>query len=192
LLAGIEHGGRDEGVSNGLIGVAAKKVPTKSLAGVVMEIWKVIQGSEESVSHAVTARCHTANSGPTLYERHSRVNELKFLQYLKSFFHLLRQTLRQADRPSLQQLTKPIFTFFLDVFDLRHRLGTKAESTVDIESIEDSAIGSFLELVTKMNEGTFRPLFGRLYDWAVVDLAEGKGKSLEESGILMSEFPGEC
>jgi U3 small nucleolar RNA-associated protein 10 len=52
---------------------------------------------------------------------------------------------------------KQIFAFFLDVFDLR-------------------AVGSFLELVTKLNEATFRPLFVRLYDWAVIDLSEGKGK----------------
>ena len=31
--------------------------------------------------------------------------------------------------------------------------------------------------MTKLNETTFKPLFIRLYDWAVIDLAEGKGKS---------------
>lgn len=43
-----------------------------------------------------------------------------------------------------------------------------------VNRIEESAIGSFLELVTKLNEGTFKPLFIRLYDWAVIDLSEGK------------------
>jgi len=43
-----------------------------------------------------------------------------------------------------------------------------------INAIEESAIGSFLELVSKLNEATFKPLFIRLYDWAVIDLAEGK------------------
>ena len=38
------------------------------------------------------------------------------------FFHLLRLTLRNADRDALPTLVKPIFAFFLDVFDLRHRL----------------------------------------------------------------------
>lgn len=44
--------------------------------------------------------------------------------------------------------------------------------------MEESAIGSFLELVTKLNEATFKPLFTRLYDWAVIDLSDGKGELL--------------
>ncbi len=43
-----------------------------------------------------------------------------------------------------------------------------------MNAIEESAIGFFLELVTKLNEATFKPLFIRLYDWAVIELAEGK------------------
>lgn len=31
--------------------------------------------------------------------------------------------------------------------------------------------------MTKLNETTFKPLFIRLYDWAVIDLADGKGSS---------------
>ena len=46
-----------------------------------------------------------------------------------------------------------------------------------VNTIEESAIGSFLELVVKLNEVTFKPLFIRLYDWAVIDLSEGAGES---------------
>jgi U3 small nucleolar RNA-associated protein 10 len=47
-----------------------------------------------------------------------------------------------------------------------------------VDRVEESAIGSFLELVTKLNEATFKPLFTRLYDWAVIDLSDGKGELL--------------
>ncbi len=43
-------------------------------------------------------------------------------QSMKAFFDLLRLTLRSANRDALPALIKPVFTFFLDVFDLRHRL----------------------------------------------------------------------
>jgi hypothetical protein len=46
-----------------------------------------------------------------------------------------------------------------------------------INEIEESAITSFLELVVRLNEVTFKPLFIRLYDWAVIDLSEGASKS---------------
>jgi U3 small nucleolar RNA-associated protein 10 len=41
---------------------------------------------------------------------------------MEGFFHLLRVTLRYADRQNLPAMVKQIFAFFLDVFDLRHRL----------------------------------------------------------------------
>jgi hypothetical protein len=46
-----------------------------------------------------------------------------------------------------------------------------------INEIEESAITSFLELVVRLNEVTFKPLFIRLYDWAVIDLSEGASES---------------
>jgi U3 small nucleolar RNA-associated protein 10 len=107
---------------------------------------------------------------------------------MEGFFHLLRLTLRNADKANLPTLVKPIFAFFLDVFDLRHRLQKRGiDQDVSlrlpvvgpslivqvVNGIEESAIGSFLELVIKLNEVTFKPLFVRLYDWAVIDLSEG-------------------
>lgn len=96
---------------------------------------------------------------------------------MSSFFDLLRSVLKHADRTALPTLLKPVFAFFLDVFDLRHRLQIKAVDATSIDAVEASAIGSFLELVTKLNEATFKPLFIRLYDWAVIDLSEGKRES---------------
>ena len=50
-----------------------------------------------------------------------------------------------------------------------------------INEIEESAITSFLELVVRLNEVTFKPLFIRLYDWAVIDLSEGASESLSSN-----------
>jgi U3 small nucleolar RNA-associated protein 10 len=110
---------------------------------------------------------------------------------MEGFFHLLRVTLRHADKQNLPTMVKPIFAFFLDVFDLRHRLQkrnfdqvvsllSRIHRLADIQvinEIEESAITSFLELVVRLNEVTFKPLFIRLYDWAVIDLSEGASKS---------------
>lgn len=45
---------------------------------------------------------------------------------MEGFFHLLRLTLKNADRAVLPTLIKTIFAFFLDVFDLRHKLHSKS------------------------------------------------------------------
>ena len=49
-----------------------------------------------------------------------------------SFFELTRLTLRNANREALPSLMKPVFAFFLDVFDLRHRL--RERSSADVSS----------------------------------------------------------
>ncbi|KAK8849743.1 hypothetical protein IAR55_005078 [Kwoniella newhampshirensis] len=113
---------------------------------------------------------------------------------MKGFFDLLRLTLKNANREDLPGMIKPVFAFFLDVFDLRHRLQGRGFNAETINEIEESAIGSFLELVTKLNEATFKPLFIRLYDWAVIDLAEGKaiddGRLVERKIVLLHVMMG--
>ncbi|KAL7425209.1 snoRNA-binding rRNA-processing protein utp10 [Cryptotrichosporon argae] len=142
LAAAVRYRATDDQVSAAVTGGIAKRVATKTLVPVVMDLWKSMQ-DEDQVS-------------------------------LEGFFLLLRQTLKHADRTALAALLKPVFAFFLDVFDLRHRLSLRAVPVPEptVVAVERSAIGSFLELVNKLSEGTFKPLFVRLYDWAVVDLAD--------------------
>lgn len=140
LGAAAAYRGADETASATLIAAAAKRVPTKTLVPVVMDLWKAIKGGA---------------SAPT-----------------EAFFALLRHALRNADRKALAGLTKALFAFFLDVFDLRHRAAAKLDAET-VDRVETSAINSFLELVTKLSDGAFKPLFVRLYDWAVVDLSAG-------------------
>jgi U3 small nucleolar RNA-associated protein 10 len=167
---------RDEQVSNSVLSVVAKRIGTKALLPVVMDLFATAQKGDATE--------------------------------MEAYFHLVRLALRNTDRATIPSLIKPVFAFFLDVFDLRHRLQkqamdaivsdnssfpiiTKRLRAVGMENrllcclgltlqvvnrIEESAIGSFLELVTKLNEGTFKPLFIRLYDWAVIDLSEGKSE----------------
>jgi len=62
-----------------------------------------------------------------------------------------------------------------------------------INEIEESAITSFLELVVRLNEVTFKPLFIRLYDWAVIDLSEGASESpFLELWIALMFSRGQC
>lgn len=144
--------------SKEVLSVISKKVPTKTVWPVVMELWKSVQTESSNVDSMTRNSTNQADC-----------------QVLSGFFDLLRLVLKNSDRNALPGLIKAIFAFFLDVFDLRHRLQLRQIDAEDISKVEDSAIGSFLELVTKLNEATFRPLFVRVYDWAVVDLSEGKG-----------------
>ncbi|WWC92888.1 uncharacterized protein L201_007850 [Kwoniella dendrophila CBS 6074] len=159
----IEHRSRDTSISLKASTTISKKIRTKSLFPVLMDLWKSVQNDE---------------------------NE----ETIKAFFDLLRLTLKNATREELPSMMKNVFAFFLDVFDLRHRLQSRKVDFTTINDIEESAIGSFLELVTKLNEATFKPLFIRLYDWAVIDLADGKaiddGRLIERKIVLLHVMMG--
>jgi U3 small nucleolar RNA-associated protein 10 len=42
----------------------------------------------------------------------------------------------------------------------------------EIYSVEAKSISAFMEVVVKLSEATFRPLFVRVYDWAAVELVD--------------------
>ncbi|KAJ2522320.1 snoRNA-binding rRNA-processing protein utp10 [Coemansia sp. RSA 2049] len=66
----------------------------------------------------------------------------------------------------LMQFYKPLFKFFLSVFDL-------ARSPViplgDVEMLEQATLDAFMRFVVKLNENLFKPLFLSFVDWAIVD-----------------------
>ncbi|TXT12979.1 hypothetical protein VHUM_01380 [Vanrija humicola] len=138
LGAAAEYRATDEAASSSLITAIAKRIPTKTLIPVVMELWKSIQSAPASS--------------------------------IEAFFYLLRQTLRHSDSKAIPSHTKPLFAFFLEVFDIRNKAGARMAFEA-VDAAETSAINSFLELVIKLSEAAFKPLFVRLYDWAVVDLS---------------------
>ena len=104
---------------------------------------------------------------------------------------LLNRALRHGKTADIADSYRPIFKLFLTIFDLRrvHEVslaldvsnspvsaGTSLTSLdpQDIAQIEENALGAFVQFILKLNEQTFRPLFLRTYDWAVIDLADEK------------------
>ncbi|KAI0270487.1 hypothetical protein BC834DRAFT_967272 [Gloeopeniophorella convolvens] len=72
-----------------------------------------------------------------------------------------RRSLRAAQRPPVLEHIRPAFKVFLEGFDLRSR-----RRDAEVSKIEGAAVAAFVELVTKLNDTAFRPLFRRLFDWA--------------------------
>ncbi|KAJ3917389.1 hypothetical protein F5877DRAFT_44742 [Lentinula edodes] len=76
------------------------------------------------------------------------------------YFDLVKRSLRSAARPAIQENLRPLFNIFLSAF------GVVKDSGTTLSTASASTISAFVELVVKLNEPTFRPLFRRLYDWA--------------------------
>ena len=97
------------------------------------------------------------------------------------YFELLRRSLRAAPRQAVLEHIRPAFKVFLEGLDLRNKrrdvdilkvcpialyppfFFLVAETVMQVES---AVVGAFVELVTKLNDTAFRPLFRRLFDWA--------------------------
>ncbi|KAI9255682.1 hypothetical protein BDA99DRAFT_562196 [Phascolomyces articulosus] len=65
---------------------------------------------------------------------------------------------------------KQIFKFFLLGFDIRRQYGDKFNE-LEIDELERAMINVFLNLVMKLNETLFKPLYLKVVDWATVELA---------------------
>ncbi|GAA5903331.1 snoRNA-binding rRNA-processing protein UTP10 [Sporobolomyces salmoneus] len=84
---------------------------------------------------------------------------------------LLTRALRHGKTPDIVENYRIVFKLFLSVFDLR-RVHSPSLDENDITSIEENALGAFVQFILKLNEQLFRPLFLRTYDWAVIELAD--------------------
>lgn len=80
---------------------------------------------------------------------------------LIGYFTVFKWSLKAAPRANVLEHLRQIFKVFLEAFDVRLSSGA--------QEVESYATSAFIELVVKLNENAFRPLFRKLHDWAFVD-----------------------
>lgn len=96
---------------------------------------------------------------------------------------LLNRALRYGKTTDVADNYRSVYKLFLTVFDSRRTHAAEFEHG-DMVAVEDHALGAFVQFILKLNEQTFRPLFLRTYDWAVIDLAEGDDGSDSSEGLV--------
>ncbi|GJE92911.1 U3snoRNP10 and BP28CT domain-containing protein [Phanerochaete sordida] len=87
-----------------------------------------------------------------------------------AFFTVLKRAVHAADRAVVADNLRPLMKAFLDAF--QHC----AASTEIKDEAQSEVIAAFLELVVKLNENVFKPLFRRLFDWAFTSDADDSRK----------------
>ncbi|KAH6904492.1 hypothetical protein BKA70DRAFT_1373519 [Coprinopsis sp. MPI-PUGE-AT-0042] len=112
--------------------------------------------SSLSLIKAITKRVPSKILIPTLLEMWPPVQNPLNLDHMAAFFDLVFRALHGADRSSVLEQLRPLFKMFIE------GLGFASPE----HGVETSIISAFRELVVKLNETAFRPLFRRLYDWA--------------------------
>ncbi|KAG8889028.1 snoRNA-binding rRNA-processing protein utp10 [Tulasnella sp. 332] len=110
---------------------------------------------------------------PTLVGLWSEGYSLAKSSEVEQFLNLFKTALKVAPRLDVTENLKSLFKMFLEMFDLRCRIDGQ-----DITRVETGAIMAFLEIVTKLNESTFKPLFRRTFDWAFTSDSRSEGRQV--------------
>ncbi|EEB90759.1 hypothetical protein MPER_10992 [Moniliophthora perniciosa FA553] len=100
---------------------------------------------------------------------------------LNGYLDILKRSIRHAARTAVQEHLRTLFNVFLAAFEV-----TKNQDMAKGKP-KELAVSAFIELVVKLNEPTFRPLFRRLHDWTFVgssDLARQVTFCQVYSGLL--------
>lgn len=95
---------------------------------------------------------------PTLTQIWASLLPSPSIDQYDALFDTVKRSLRVASKGVIQDNLRALFNTFLEAFG--------ALSYSDLS--RTPVVPAFLELIVKINENTFRPLFRRLYDWAFV------------------------
>ncbi|KAF9190434.1 HEAT repeat-containing protein 1 [Haplosporangium sp. Z 767] len=94
-----------------------------------------------------------------------------------ALFDLVGQTINAMPRDVIAVHYKQIFKFFLSAFDYRRMYGQVSERRSTVPVVEDAVINAFMQLVMKLNETLFKPLFLKSLDWATTELQVAKASA---------------
>ncbi|TPX61884.1 hypothetical protein PhCBS80983_g00809 [Powellomyces hirtus] len=110
---------------------------------------------------------------------HLKISLQSGRQSMLALFDLVGKAIAHMPRTELTQYRTELFRFFLVSFDYRRTYASKV-SNEDVEAVENSIISAFLQLVMKLNETLFKPLFLKMVDWATSELLLKHGLTQED------------
>ncbi|KAG0240188.1 HEAT repeat-containing protein 1 [Actinomortierella wolfii] len=107
--------------------------------------------------------------------------------------NLVSETIVVMPRDVVAVHYKQVFKFFLGAFDYRRVHGDKnttdAEDSVAaarrVAAVEEAVIQAFMQLVMKLNETLFKPLFLKTLDWAMTELQVAKASDSDKTDRLV-------
>ncbi|KAI9208838.1 uncharacterized protein BJ171DRAFT_626821 [Polychytrium aggregatum] len=96
-----------------------------------------------------------------------------------ALFDFAANMTRHMPKNDIYAFQSDLFKFFVGAFDYRRGFSDRVKPE-DVDAVEASMISSFLQLVMKMNESLFKPMFLKLVDWCTSRVLEQNGMSKKE------------
>ncbi|TGZ82115.1 hypothetical protein EX30DRAFT_318094 [Ascodesmis nigricans] len=90
----------------------------------------------------------------------------------------VQKAVENSSKSTVQKASSSLLTFFINALDVRRVEGLDQDSG-DVEELETLVVKAILDMVYKLNDSIFKPMFIRFVEWAVEDL-----KGSDEVGCL--------
>lgn len=109
---------------------------------------------------------------------------------VKEHLAALKSLLSTASKSQVQKMHPLLALYFLQAFDVRKQVFEKKEDVGvdedDVDEIEELCLATGLQMVMKLNDTIFKPMFVRFSDWAADDFKAGEGKEDSEVSFQRS------
>ena len=159
-IAKEEKGGKISAALQSLISIAIRRVPPRPLFVTILQLCEQMKRQVSKVSISYLSHQMYSNAN---------VQYMASPQSLVGALDILVRALRQCKPATVSDVYKSIFNSLLSIFNVRQDGQLPKEHIIEVER---AAISAFLQMILRLNEGSFRPLFLRLVDWALIDLSD--------------------
>jgi U3 small nucleolar RNA-associated protein 10 len=100
---------------------------------------------------------------------------------VRDLIEMVQKAISNATKSVVQRSHQPLLQFFISALDLR--CGGLIMVEEDVDSLEDTVMAVCLEIVYKLNDSIFKPMFLRLVEWATEDVflaGKNEGSEVED------------
>ncbi|XP_056631660.1 HEAT repeat-containing protein 1 homolog [Diorhabda sublineata] len=115
---------------------------------------------KQKIGHSIPLRMLL----PTVQSSYDVLLENKCFKAITVLLDILAETISNTTTSDLNSNLNQLTNLFFSILKFRTENLCSAE---DIEDVETHIINAFTVLILKLSENTFRPLYYKLYDWAV-------------------------
>lgn len=103
---------------------------------------------------------------PACEKTYTKLTDAQQYVEIKYLMKLLNECFANASSDDIQSLQVDVADFYISVLDFRVK-NAKIVGEENVQNTEESILDSFVSLVLKLSESSFRPLYQKVYDWAM-------------------------
>ncbi|CRL02641.1 CLUMA_CG015914, isoform A [Clunio marinus] len=116
---------------------------------------------------------------PVINEVYHKIIEKQHFDSIKPLMELMFEMFQNIESKELRKSQTELTDFFLNAMQIRCEVEGKNDIEFEkVNDIEDDIIKALVALVMKLSEGSFRPLFENIFNWALRDHPDNYNRAI--------------